>query len=556
MAMLAVLLCVLPLFQEPVQAPEAAPAPEAPALVPLDVVATVWVPSPSRLVDGIVGDAGLLHGFMESPLWTEMEALPGWPMVQFAWQRVLDPVDGEVEAFLDAFAGDGLTLVAARRGDSPIGYGMVAAAQDADLAMECLEPLLGFAGIRAEKVEGPEWKLQLDNGAIARNGQHFAFGGSPDSAFGLAAELAVARASTEGLAVLQAAHPEALALAWVDASLTDGGESPLPEDVGASFLAADWHEALRQASWLGGTLEASAGRLTLGLEVPAAPELTATHAPFYPPAVTLQVPQLAGSMASMVLPRDLGGWWTARDAYMSEGALATTTEGDANLALLFGRDPGSEVFAQLEPEMLLLFARLPEAEAADLAVEYPAGALGLRRRADADEDLGAAFANAFLGAVLFSNFSGGAQGEEILMVDVEALPQGKLYTATYRDPAPGVLAPARHNLSPAMLFTTDGEIWLSSSTGLLREIAAAPRAPQEVDGTRIELTVAPLLELLVEQREALIARRMLEEGGDEEAAAPFIDLALQAVGLFEGVSLRSGLSEGRLRLEVETRALY
>jgi len=558
MAMLAALLCCAPFLAPLTQEPSRGQA-SASEAVPetFTVLARVWIPSPAQLADGLVGEAGLLHGLWGTPLWSGVQELPGFPMAQMAWDTLLRPVDGELESFLNAFAGDGLTLVAARRGDGPIGYGLVASAQDADTAQECLQPLLNFAGIKNAQMRGEEWQLQLDQSGIARHGSCFALGGSPDSAFHLAEELAKDDPSRRAIASLIADHPGAAAVYWLDSSLLQqGGESMLPKDAGASLFGAEWHEAFRTASWVGGQLQVGDGRLLLGLEVPAPADLRQTHAPFFPAVGSVRLPQLQGHMATMILPRDLGAWWTARDAYMSEQAVADTIEGDANLALLFARDPGSEIFAQLEPVMTLLVAELPAAETEGLAVEFPAAALGMKRRATADEDLGAAFANAFLGAVLFSNFSNGAMGAELLQVDVEALPQGKLYTAIYRKPAPGVTAPARHNLSPSLLLADDGEIWLSSSAGLLRELAAAPREEVGIDSISMEILAAPAVALLRRDREALVAQRLLEEGGDEQAASQFVDMVLQAAALLDGLSVQSGLHQGLLFVEVETRVRF
>jgi len=518
------------------------------------VVARVWIPSPAALVDGFVGEAGLLDGLWESPLWELAQDNPGFPLAKMAWTNLLAPVDGELGAFLNAFAGNGLTLIGARRGEGPVGYGFVAAAQDADTAMECLQPLLNLAGVKNAQIRGERWSFMLQQAAIARNGSFFTYAGSEASALTLAAELALEEESMRGIKEVLAANPGATACGWVDSSLFEQNQQyPLPQDANASLLAADWHQALLDAESMGFALFANADGLRLRLEVAASDRLRESHAPFFPSVSSIPLPVLENTMATMILPRDLGAWWNARDLYMSEAAVASTVEGDANMALLFGRDPGSEIFAQLEPVMALLVRQLPTEEAQHLEVEYPAAALRLQKRPSAAEDLGAAFANAFQAAVVFANFSDGAMGAELLSLDVERIPQGKLYTGRYPKLAEGAMAPARHNLSLALLLADDGEIWFSSSVGLLKDIATAPRQEYAVDGMAMEVDMAPVVSLLRRDREILIANRLLEEGGDEQAAEQFIDLALEAMSYFQNVTLHSRLQNGRLQLEVATQ---
>lgn len=556
--MLDALLCCAPLLIAPCQEAEAVAPPVVesltPGMEPLHVVARVWIPSPAALVDGFVGEAGLLDGLWESPLWELAQDNPGFPLAQMAWTNLLAPVDGELNAFLDAFAGDGLTLIGARRGDGPVGYGFVAAAQDADTAMECLQPMLNLAGVKNAQIRGERWSLMLKQAGLARNGNYFTYAGSEASALSLAAELAVEDPSMRGVQGVLAANPGATACGWFDSSMFQQNKQyPLPQDANASLLAADWHQALLEAESLGMALFANADGLRLRLEVAAAESLRESHAPFFPAVGSIPLPVLENTMATMILPRDLGAWWNARDLYMSEGAVANTVEGDANMALLFGRDPGSEIFAQLDPVMALVVRELPAEEAQNLEVEYPAAALRLKKREGAAEDLGSAFANAFQAAVVFANFSDGAMGAELLALDVERIPQGKLYTGRYPKLAEGAMAPARHNLSLALLLADDGEIWFSSSVGLLKEIASAPRQEYAVDGIAMEVDMAPVVSLLRRDRDVLIANRLLEEGGDEQAAEQFIDLALEAMSYFQTVTMHSRLQGGRLQLEVATQ---
>lgn len=559
--MLDALLCCAPLLLAPCQEVEAAPqtiaeVPEG-AMEPLEVLARVWIPSPATLVDGFIGEAGLLDGLWDSPLWTLAEDTPGFPLAQMAWTNLLAPVDGDLNAFLDAFAGDGLTLIGARRGQSAVGYGFVAAARDAETAMECLRPMFNLAGIKNAQIRGESWSLMLNQAALARNGNYFTYAGSEASALSLAAELALEDPSQRGVAKVLSANPGASACAWFDSALFQQNKQMLlPKDAGASLFGAEWHESLLQADWLGMALFANADGLRLSIEVTAPESLRESHAPFFPAVDYVSLPQLEGKMATAILPRDLGGWWNARDLYMSEAAVAQTVESDANMALLFGRDAGSEVFAQLEPVMAVVVRQLPDAEASNLAVEYPAAALRLKKRDQAAEDLGSAFANAFQAAVVFANFSDGAMGAELLSLDVDRIPQGKLYTAVYPKLAEGTLAPARHNLSLALLLADDGEIWISSSVGLLKEIAAAPRYDHAVQGFSMEVSMEPIVALLRRDRETLVAQRMLEEGGDEEAAERFVGLALEALSYLQDISLHSQLRGNRLQLEVATQIAF
>lgn len=263
------------------------------------------------------------------------------------------------------------------------------------------------------------------------------------------------------------------------------------------------------------------------------------------------MPELAHGILEGVFARDLAHWWAARNLYMSERGVAETVEGDGVMTTLFGRDPGSEVYLHLESEIRLIAASLPASESADLSVEYPAGALGLRLKEDAPEDLGDAFANAFFSAITFANFDGGAMGESALSMDIHALPNGRIYAATYPKPAEGTKAPQRNNFSPSLLLRDDGELWFSSSLGLLEEIAAAPVALVPARGMWLDFRMEELAKILRRDRSHLVANRMLEEGGDLEAAEGFIDMVLASLDLVEGVGLRSFLDGEHMRLEFE-----
>lgn len=496
----------------------------------------------------------------------ELQRRPGFGMAVLAWSAISAPVGGDAAAFADALLGRGAAAALIAQPGAEPGLVVVARMGDPEAGAECLRQLARLAKLSIEPLESESWEIPLGEAFLARVGDWLIFASRTEDVAAVRARLAAFTA--EGAASAPALPPGALMLraratgsestaslwVWLDGALLRAdGYAPLPEDLGISLLGGDLHECLRVAEWAGATLRVDGGGLRAEFLAPEPPEFGTTHAPFRPDVPAVSLPKIGGAMMRGVIVRDFGGWYNARDQYASAAAVAASVEGDGNLRLLFGRDFGPEVLAWLEPQARLLAARNPDAAARALELELPAAALGLQLRPGAPPGLAQGFVNAFLAAVTFANFQAGAADEQQLLLDLEKTTNGgTLYLARRPALADGAAAPLAHNAEPALFVGAAGEIWISSSIGLLREIVAAPLEVVSAEASWVELDLASFGPLLARARGAIVARRLLVNGGDLAAAERFADLVASAAGLLDGAMLRFGPLSGGCgaRLEV------
>jgi hypothetical protein len=498
----------------------------------------------------------------------ELQRRPGFGMAALAWSAISAPVGGDAASFTDALLGRGVAAALIARPGAEPGLLVVARMGDPEAGAECLRQLARLAQLSIEPLEGESWEIPLGEAFLARAGEWLIFASRADDIATVRTRLAAFSADGAVAASAPALPPGALILraratggeftpslwVWLDgALLRANGHAPLPEDLGASLLGGDLHECLRVAEWAGATLRVDGGGLRAEFFAPEPAELGTTHAPFRPDVPAVSLPKIGGAMMRGVIVRDFGGWYNARDQYASAAAVAASVEGDGNLRLLFGRDFGPEVLAWLEPHARLLAARNPDAAARALELELPAAALGLQLRPGAPQGLAHGFVNAYLAAVTFANFQAGAADEQQLLLDLEKTADGgMLYLARRPALADGAAAPLAHNAEPALFVGSAGEIWISSSIGLLREIVGAPIEVVSAEASWAELDLSAFGPLLTSARGAIVARRLLVNGGDLAAAERFADLVASAAGLFDGAKLRFGPLEGGCgaRLEV------
>ncbi len=515
------------------------------------------ISAPQELVGQLL-DSRFKHKLMESDLWSTLQSLPQYPMVEVGWQTFLSPALGDAKLFFSAIAGDGaLFLMTAKSAPGEFDLTVLLNGHDGELAQDCLAPLLGMAGIARNQIAEESWQVSLEALTLLRSEDRFAFGTNAALLKRyLDTPLAQLRKQSIPPDCRSAADRRgAQAFAWINGDLLRANGYPeRPEDAVASYLLGDAHEVLRTAAWLGGSLRIESGHVMGELFAPANDKITESHAPFFPAPYQIPMPLIDSVVLHGIFTRDLGQWWTARHLYMQERAVVESVEGDGVMALLFGRDPGSEVFAWLQSDMRLIAATLPEAERAGLPIEYPTGAVGFRMKEDAPADLKDSFVNAFMAAITFANFEDGGMGKESLLMKVEEIEQGSLYSSSYRRPPEGKPLSAAHNVSPSMLIAKDGAIWISSSLSLLKEIAVAPTESVIAHGMWLDLEMPQLLTIMERDRNILVANRLLEEGGDIAAANTFVDMMMSALAIFDTVSISSRLDEGLMSMQFGIQA--
>lgn len=540
-------------------------------LLPPEAAAVAVCEHPDAMLEALLeGELG--SRVRAGGLWAAVQAQPAFAPAMLGWAALSMPVAGQPAEFARALAGGGFAVAlmpgiapGATPGAAPAppAFVFVARFGDAELAAEILEQAARLAKVPVASVQGEQWDLPLGAARLARRGDLLLFASTPALAEALTARVSAGAATAAHPAGLDAVRDRSAARkdmagiwAWARGDLLRvNGYAALPADLGASLLLGDLHEAVRVAPWAGASLQVNRHRLLAEFIVPEPAALATTHAPFRAPARPVALPRLEGTVLRGVLLRNLGGWYNARDLYASEAAVAGSVEGDGNFRVLFGRDFGPDVLAWLEPELRLVAARNPDAAGRPLELELPAAALGLQLRDGAPADLGRAFTNAFMAAITFINFQSGVADEKYLGLDLETLPDGgKLYFGRRPPLGSGVAAPLSHNAEPAMYLGAKGEIWLSSSIGLLKQILAAPADPVRSASSWAELSLPPLADLVARARGAIVAQRLLKNGGDLEAAQHFAALIESAARLADGGALRFGPADGYCSVTVELHA--
>lgn len=537
-------------------------------LLPQPALAVGAWEHPAETVRSVLGGE-MWSRAQSAGLWQELQEQPGFGLVRLGWSAISAPTGGDPTVFVNALAGGGIAAALVARDGAEPGLVAVARLGDADRAEACLEQIALLIQVPPRQMRGETWELPLGEAVLAREGGFLLFASSQalmiqcrERKLSLAETGTSTPALAPGPAVVRqralASVPPASVWVWASGALLRvNGYPELPNDLGASLLAADLHEALRVSDWAGATLLVNGEELRAELVVPEPAGLPESHAPFRPGSVPVSVPKIGGEMMRGVIVRDFGGWYNARDLYANPAAVAGSVEGDGNLRLLFGRDFGPEVLAWMEPQARLLIARNSDAGARALDLELPAGALGLKLKPDAPAGIGQGFINAFLAAVSLTNFQAGAADEKQLLLGMEQLADGSLmYVGRRPALGAGISAPLSHNAEPALYLGAGGEIWLSSSIGLLREIIAAPVEMVASEASWAELQIPPVADLLHRARGAMVAQQMLKNGGDLVAAEHFADLVEAGARLLDGAKLRFGPSDGfcTVRMEVFARA--
>jgi hypothetical protein len=265
--------------------------------------------------------------------------------------------------------------------------------------------------------------------------------------------------------------------------------------------------------------------------------------------------------------RDLSGLWLNKEELFDERHLAELTQADSQLTTFFsGLNFGEELLASVEPQIQFVATRQDFSAHGSYAptLRLPAFAFvfQLKDRAKVERKLRVGFQS----AIGFANIGLSTQGMPALETQREKLKNGYIISAEYlpldeegsgaemmkenkkadkeekdgdrsesdseqdsddnaeetdpaeSDPGNGLI---HYNFSPSLGFVDDYLI-LSSTAGLAQELAAAAtNGKHEKDegvNTRVFIDGRVLLEILNENREALVAQNMLENGHSREKA--------------------------------------
>ncbi|MEM7455639.1 MAG: hypothetical protein AAF456_14905 [Planctomycetota bacterium] len=264
------------------------------------------------------------------------------------------------------------------------------------------------------------------------------------------------------------------------------------------------------------------------------------------------------AVASITSYRDIADWWLSKEDLYDENVIAQLAQADTQLSTIFsGMDFGQEVLGALQPGVQIVVAENTFSEDYSPDVKLPAFAMVGKLK-----DPGAIQPRlkiAFQSAIGVTNLQLGMQGQPQLAMDTEQVGSAKISSASYfvdGEDAEGLLL---FNFSPSIAF--QGEYFILSSTrdlavelawlavndpGSLEEAGRSINTSMQIDGGTLE-------QILIDNRESLIANNMIEEGNTRAAAEEQIDALLVFAAFLKETKLDYIVDESRMDLDVTVR---
>ena len=286
-----------------------------------------------------------------------------------------------------------------------------------------------------------------------------------------------------------------------------------------------------------------------------------------------------GTLLSITTYRDLGAFWEAGPDLLTEGAAAQLAQTDSGFStFLGGKSFGTDVLGSLAPQMQFVVAAQDYKAAGvhEPATKLPAGAIILRLKDKnaVKMDVRKQFRVAFQTIVAFANVDGASKGRPLLEMQSEKRGGADIMYAVYEAPGEGDAKPqaaekkegemmssdddAHYNFSPALVVS--GEHLMFCSTKQIAEELADLAAKQgdgsaraDEDNTRVEISAAPIAELLRVNRDRLITQNMLEKGHSRAEAEKEIDVFVALVNAVREASVRLTPGEKTIKLELDVK---
>lgn len=270
------------------------------------------------------------------------------------------------------------------------------------------------------------------------------------------------------------------------------------------------------------------------------------------------VPELDETLFTLSTYRDFSELWMRAGDLFNADINDGFAQADANLSTLFaGRDFGEDILGSFQPEVVVVSSRQDFADQLPRpTLKIPAFAAVFRLKEP--ETMTRELRRIFQSLVGFLNVVGAMNGQNQLEMEMEKLgDDAQLVTTSFvpePDQAKSTDAELIFNFSPSVGFV--GERFVVASTSkLARTLVESKSAKPAVlaDNSRMTMDADIFKQVLADNREQLIAQNMLEDGNSRDEAEAVIELILEAVGFFEGVSMRLTPSDDLLEAEFEVR---
>lgn len=278
-----------------------------------------------------------------------------------------------------------------------------------------------------------------------------------------------------------------------------------------------------------------------------------------------------GTILSLSTYRDLAAWWEAGPDTYTEGVAAKMAQADSGLStFLGGKSFGTDVLGSFAPQIQFVVAT-QDYQAANVrppAIQLPAGAVifRLREAASVKADVKKHFRVAFQSLVALGNLDGASKGRPLLEMKTERRGPADILYATY-EPTPEA-APAEtkpddkpaerdiyNNFSPALVVMPD-RLMLCSTRQIaaeLADLAAGAGGASAGENTLLEISAAPIADLLRDNREQLIAQNMLEKGHAREQAEKEVDVFVALIDVVREAKISLMPTDKSMSLDIDVR---
>jgi len=331
-----------------------------------------------------------------------------------------------------------------------------------------------------------------------------------------------------------------------------------------TLLLADAQEALRAANWLAVGVYVRDGKLVLKTytdgEAPASSKAAAFATPRE--AADGLLPNLAvpGCIASASVFRDLRTFYASKDDLFPERTSGLVFFENMMGIFFSGIELTDGVLGQTRPEIRLVVAsqRYDPAIGAP-AVRMPGYAAVLRLRNP--QKFGLVVEEAWQKALGLINFTRGQKAEPGLIIDRATHGDVKFTYAYYRpaDEKDKMPVAERFNYRPSLALS--GEYLILSSTdelakdlidALKKETAGSP-PPSKGAHTVLEVHGAELRAILLQNRESIIRKNMVEKGNPREQAESDVSGLLTLIDCLDRGTLSLAREAGRPRATLELK---
>ena len=337
-----------------------------------------------------------------------------------------------------------------------------------------------------------------------------------------------------------------------------------PREFVAELLFGGLLATLDQSPMTIGRLALNESGATLEFLSPSQPEWFAETREFYvgpnSKGVAERAWKIHQGLASLSTYRNLSKLWLRAGDLFDQKVNDQLAQADNTLTTLFsGRDFGTDILGALEPQLQIVSASQSFPNALKPSIRLPSFALigKLKESESMQRDLKRIF-QSFVG---FLNVAGAMEGQPQLDLESEIVGDAKIYWAEYvvdKDRKYENGLPVQFNFSPSVAFLGD-RVVVSSTSALARQLIsemANPSSNHEPSlmspllNTSMELDLAMIRDVLLDNRDQLITQNMLEKGHSKKEAQGEVDVLLGLMQLLGSASAQLSFDE-RVRLNIQ-----